>query len=205
MPGQNLDDAAPRGREASAFVFGVSGHRDLVAADLPKLRNELRRIFRRYLEAYPQKTFELLTPLAEGADRVAAEEALASGIKLVVPLPMAQAEYERDFTTAESLTTFRQLLRQAASQVEVANDSQEDKHLTKSGGTRARKYAAVGDYIARKSHVLILLWDGKDNQKLGGTAWVKKRREYWKSAEKRGDQPDHVETIHLLTRRTIAG
>jgi hypothetical protein len=203
MPGENVDDGGLRGRGDAPFVFGVSGHRDLVAADLPELRNELRRIFRRYLEACPHRTFELLTPLAEGADRVAAEEALASGIKLVVPLPMGQAEYERDFITAESLAAFRRLLRQAATQVEITNDSQE-KQLTKEGEARARRYAAVGDYIARKSHVLILLWDGKDNQKLGGTAWVKKRREYWKRAEKRAGQPDHVETVHLLTRRTIA-
>lgn len=187
------------GENVEAFVFGVSGHRDLVTADLPELRNELRRIFRRYMKANPHTTFELLTPLAEGADRLAAEEALASGIKLVVPLPMAQAEYERDFTTAESLATFRQLLREADSQVDPG-----EEELAKDGDTRARRYAAVGDYIARNSHVLILLWDGKDNQKLGGTAWVKKRREYWKSAERRADQPDYVETIHLLTRRTIA-
>jgi hypothetical protein len=187
------------GENVEAFVFGVSGHRDLVAADLPGLRSELRRIFRRYLELYPDRTFELLTPLAEGADRVAAEEALASRIKLVVPLPMAQAEYERDFTTAESLAAFRQLLRQADSQIDLG-----EEQLAKEGDTRARRYATVGDYIARNSHVLILLWDGKDNQKLGGTAWVKKRREYWKSAEKHADQPSHVETIHLLTRRRIA-
>lgn len=185
------------GENVEAFVFGVSGHRDLVAADLPELRNELRRIFRRYMQSYPQRTFELLTPLAEGADRLAAEEALALGIKLVVPLPMAQAEYERDFTTAESLATFRRLLREADSQID-------EEQPAKEGDTRARRYAAVGDYIARNSHVLILLWDGKDNQKLGGTAWVKKRREYWKGAEKRAGQPDYVETVHLLTRRTIA-
>ncbi len=43
-------------------------------------------------------------------------------------------------------------------------------------------YAEVGDFIARHCHVLILLWDGSDNKKVGGTAWVKKRREHWVTA-----------------------
>ena len=41
---------------------------------------------------------------------------------------------------------------------------------------RTRQYAEVGELIARDSHVLILLWDGEENRKVGGTAWVRKRR-----------------------------
>ena len=174
-------------RSENAFVFGVSGHRDLVPADLPELRRQLREIFRRFMSAQPKATFELLTPLAEGADRIAAHEALAAGIKLVVPMPMAQAEYERDFTTAESLAEFRQLLQAAVSQFEVSTPASAD---------RAQKYAAVGEYIAQKSDVLILLWDGQDNQKVGGTAWVKNRRAHWEKETASG-----LETIHLRTRR----
>src|SRR4051794_18489355 len=94
----------------NAFVFGVSGHRDLVPADLPALRKQLGDIFRRSIAEHPGASFELLTPLAEGADRIAAHEALSLGIKLVIPLPMAQSEYERDFESANSLAEFRQLL-----------------------------------------------------------------------------------------------
>src|SRR5205807_9598095 len=101
--------------EGSPFVFGVSGHRDLVLADLPMLRAQIEIIFERFRSAYPNASFELLTPLAEGADRVAAEAALAGDIKLVVPMPMAQDEYERDFTTATSRDEFRRLLAVAKS------------------------------------------------------------------------------------------
>jgi len=176
-----------KARDDNAFVFGVSGHRDLVPADLPELRRQLGDIFRRFMSAQPEATFELLTPLAEGADRVAAHEALAAGIKLVVPLPMAQADYERDFTTAESLAEFRQLLQAAAAQFELPTPASAD---------RSQKYAAVGEYIAQKSNVLIFLWDGQDNQKLGGTAWVKNRREHWERESGSG-----LETIHLRSRR----
>jgi hypothetical protein len=189
------------------FVFGVSGHRDLVQSDLPELRKQLQMIFERFRARYPDASFELLTPLAEGADRVAAEVALTCGIKLGVPMPMAQPEYERDFTTEESLGEFRRLLAAAGTQWEVSDDSPKQTSLSDSE-IRARKYAAVGEFIARESHVLILLWDGRDNQKVGGTAWVKKRREHWiKAAVQKGTAPPifgYAGTVHVVTPRATA-
>jgi len=158
------------------LVFGVSGHRDLRVADVPQLREQLFRVFARFRAAYPHTPFQLLTPLAEGADRLTAEVALASEIELVVPLPMERREYEKDFTTAESLGEFRGLLAMAESTWRVPS---RQKPVPES---RTAQYAAVGDFIARCSHVLILLWDGTDNRKVGGTAWVKRRREHWVNA-----------------------
>jgi hypothetical protein len=190
--GETSDILAP-------FIFGVSGHRDLVAAELPELRKQIEIVFSRFRSEYPNARFELLSPLAEGADRVVAEVALTHGIKLLAPLPLPQAEYERDFGSAGSLEHFRRLLSSAESHWEVGSDSSE---------SRVAKYAAVGDYIARKSHVLILLWDGSDNKKVGGTAWVKQRREHWiKAAAKDGDEPaafGYVQTVQIVTRR-LAG
>jgi hypothetical protein len=189
------------------FVFGISGHRDLVRSDLPVLRKQIQTVFERFSAKYPNASFELLSPLAEGADRVAAEAALIHGIKVRVPMPMAQPEYECDFTTAESLGEFRRLLAQASSQWEVRNDSSGQASLSDSQ-IRAEKYAGVGEFIARTSHVLILLWDGRDNQKVGGTAWVKKRREHWtRVAAQEGTAPDvfgYVGTIQIVTPRATA-
>jgi hypothetical protein len=159
--------------ERLPLIFGVSGHRDLLIADVPQLRDQLLQIFARFRAAYPHTPFRLLTPLAEGADRLAAEVALASEVGLFVPLPMERQEYERDFTKAESLAQFRALLAMAEFHWEIPIAPNPDT------GSRTKQYAEVGDFIARHSHVLILLWDGADNRKVGGTAWVKKRREHW--------------------------
>ncbi|MEY2577520.1 MAG: hypothetical protein QOI49_344 [Verrucomicrobiota bacterium] len=195
---------ADENKDRAPFVFGVSGHRDLVRTDLPELRKQLQTVFSHFRSAYPNASFELLSPLAEGADRVAAEVALASGIKLAVPMPMAQADYERDFTTAESLSEFRRLLATAKSQWELRED-QPNQSLLSDSNRRTQRYAAVGDFIARTSHVLILMWDGRDNQKVGGTAWVKKRREHWlRVGEEKGTSPDgfgYLGTIHIVTPR----
>ena len=181
------------------LIFGVSGHRDLLSADVPQLRDQLLQIFARFRAAYPHTPFRLRTPLAEGADRLTADVALASEIGLFVPLPMEQQEYERDFTAAESLAEFRALLAMAESHWEIP--------IATNPGTESRtwQYAEVGDFIARHSHVLILLWDGGDNRKVGGTAWVKKRREHWVNAASdpsRGIVPlGYGPTIQVVTPR----
>jgi len=191
---RNADDQ--RTEAPPRFTFGVSGHRDVVPESLPELRLHIGTVFDRFRSAYSKASYELLSPLAEGADRAAAELALSCGIKLVVPLPMAQSEYERDFTTPESLREFRRLLAAADSHFQVG----------KAGSNlRAEKYAAVGEYIARQSHVLILLWDGRDNKKVGGTAWVKQRRDDLVDASKAGGNAPplfgYAGTIHILTPR----
>jgi hypothetical protein len=181
------------------LIFGVSGHRDLLVAGMPQLREQLFQIFARFRAAYPHTAFRLLTPLAEGADRLIAEVALASEIGLFVPLPMEQQEYERDFTTAESLAEFRALLALAESHWEIPFAT------TPGAESRTRQYAEVGDFIARHCHVLILLWDGRDNKKVGGTAWVKKRREHWVNVASnpfRGiDSLGYGPTIQVVTPR----
>lgn len=185
--------------ERLPLIFGISGHRDLVVGDVPQLRDRLREIFARFRAAYPHTPFRLLTPLAEGADRLTAEVALASKIGLLVPLPMARREYERDFRTAESLSEFRALLALAESHWELAVSPK------RGSAGRTAQYAEVGDLIARQSHVLILLWDGKDNRKVGGTAWVRRRREYWINATSNTyrdiGHPGYGPTIHVVTPR----
>jgi hypothetical protein len=182
----------------SPFVFGVSGHRDTRAEDSIELENRIQIVFDRFRLAHPGASFELLSPLAEGADRIAAKVALRSGIRLVVPMPMAQADYERDFGTPESLAEFHRLLVASDSHFEVRDTQAESLR-------RSEKYAGVGDYIARRSHVLILLWDGQDNEKIGGTAWVKKQREHWINLSKsEGGAPPifgYAGTIQIVTPR----
>lgn len=180
------------------LIFGVSGHRDIVPADVPRLREELGLVFSRFRAARPGIVFQLLSPLAEGADRLTAEVALDLQIKLLVPLPMPQEEYERDFPSPSSLAEFRRLLAAAESSWQISSTDG-------AGQTRTQQYAAVGDFIARKSHVLLLLWDGRENNKVGGTAWVGKRREYWIRAARQ--EGDHFEahqygpTIQIVTPR----
>lgn len=198
MTDRDPDANSPSTTDDGPLIFGVSGHRDIVSRDVPLLRQEIERVFARFRATRPGIPFQLLTPLAEGADRLAAEVALSLQIKLLVPLPMAQEEYERDFPTPSSLAEFRRLLAAAESSWKVSSSKG-------TGQTRTDQYAAVGDFIARKSHILLLLWDGRENNKVGGTAWVRKRRAYWvRAAGQETDQSERHEygpTIQIVTPR----
>lgn len=110
-----------------------------------------------------------LTSLAEGADRIFAEEAVALGYALICPLPFAQAEYEKDFHApaaleADSLMHFRAILQSA----------REGSGLTvlELNGERhdaPQAYAAAGQAILDRADLLVGVWDGGEAAGPGGT------------------------------------
>ena len=79
------------------LVIGVTGHRDLRVQDIPELEAAVRNVLAELHAMCPKTPLVLLSPLAEGADRLVARVALADGATLVAPLPLARAEYEKDF------------------------------------------------------------------------------------------------------------
>ena len=78
------------------IVVGVTGHRDLRDPDVPPLEDAVRRLLVRLKRDYPSSPLVVVTPLAEGADRLAARVALGLGAELVTPLPLPRAEYEKE-------------------------------------------------------------------------------------------------------------
>lgn len=157
------------------LVIGVTGHIDLLDSDGDReaLEWRVRSIFSDLKMAYPRTPLVLLSPLAEGADRLVAQVALEKELSLIVPLPMPQALYEDDFKTAESKTEFRNLLARAETVLTLApvGNYGEDE-IREHGQSRTKQYAQVGAYIARHSHILIALWDEMPSEKVGGTAQI---------------------------------
>lgn len=153
------------------LVLGVTGHRDLRPEDGPALTRLVSAILTMLRERYPNTPVLLLSPLAEGADRLVASVALEEGAKLVVPLPLPVEEYERDFAEEESLRRFRGLLARADEHFALPLlGSLDDVH--QGGEARNRQYEQVGAYIARHSQILIALWDGRDTGLVGGTSRI---------------------------------
>ena len=142
------------------FRIGVTGRRRVNARELPRLGAQLSAILAAIVHHAPAP--DLLSPLAEGADRLVAEIALAHGARLICPLPFARAEYEKDFATPDSLAAFRSLLARAEGRVIELPGGR--------GDAETSSYAAVGEYVARNADLLIALWDGAPGQGPGGTA-----------------------------------
>ncbi len=157
------------------LVIGVTGHRDLREEDRVPLEEAVQKIFDELHGICPHTPLLLLSPLAEGADRLVARVALEKGVRLVVPLPMPQALYEEDFQTEASHEEFLSLLKQAEQYFDLSllNKPEGEEPLHRElVRDRRYAYARVGAYIALHCQILIALWDGNYPKKIGGTSQV---------------------------------
>ncbi|MBV8638480.1 MAG: hypothetical protein JO322_10365 [Candidatus Eremiobacteraeota bacterium] len=149
---------------AIPLLVGVTGHRDVAEPHVDAARDLVTQRLQQLARDYPHTPIVVLSPLAEGADRIVAEAALALHLELVVPLPVSLEQYRRDFTAPESLEAFDALLAQAKASFVVP---------TPSGPVgEDERYTELGAFIARTSDLLIALWDGMPSRGAGGTADV---------------------------------
>ena len=138
-------------------TIGASGHRELI--HLEAITIAVDEALHTILNAYGDDTLQVISPLAEGADRLVARYAIEkfSG-KLIVPLPLEKSDYMSDFESALSKAEFNNLLEKADHVIKLpAEDTREDCYL------------AAGMYIIEHSDVLIALWDGAPSRGIGGT------------------------------------
>ncbi|MBU6469413.1 MAG: hypothetical protein KGQ68_01830 [Gammaproteobacteria bacterium] len=166
IPGLERNDTGPL-----PLVIGVTGHRDLAPDDIPRIRESLAALFACLRKQYPHTPLRLLSPLAEGADRLVAKVALEHGAELVVPLPMREAEYRKDFP--DTLSEFDALKARATivytlpPPVEAPNEAAD-----LSGSCRDACYESVGLHIVKHSQLIVALWDGTPAADRGGTAHI---------------------------------
>ena len=147
---------------ASAIVIGVTGHRDLRPEDMPTLEGSVRRILDEVRDAHPHTPLLLLSPLAEGSDRLVARVALDLGVRLVVPLPLAAGAVQaglRERAVARGVQAPArgggELLRAAAHGRLTAR-----RHpgSTETSGTASTRRSARSS--RKQSQVFLALWDG---------------------------------------------
>jgi hypothetical protein len=144
-------------------VVGVTGHR--WQEDPPALAGvvgDVLEVVRSLVD--PGEEVVVVSPLAEGADRLVAAVALELGLRLECVLPLAVDDYERDFASKSSVERFRRLLGGAAS-VSVVPGRCTDQDRTVA-------YAEAGRAVVDGSDVLIAVWDGRPSRGRGGTAEI---------------------------------
>jgi len=147
----------------SAFAIGVTGHRppklnlnrqDRIAADIADL---FRALDKRFIE----RGVVCVSSLAEGADTIAADAALALGWKLVAPIPFPAGHYARDFERGKPADDFRRLM-QAATNVYACTPNRLDLRDETEG------YIAASAEMLRRSDALIAIWNGETTELLAG-------------------------------------
>jgi uncharacterized phage-like protein YoqJ len=159
------------------ITIGITGHRDIVQTE--QLKQDLKEFF---INLYnKKKETKLLSPLADGADRLVADiylEVFKDKAHLIVPMPFNQERYIEDFDN-KSQKKFLEYLQIADEVFEVKN-------------RQGCNYKSVGVFVADKSDVLLALWDGTFNAKSGGTGDIVA---YARDEEKK--------ILHFLCKRTL--
>ena len=162
----------PRAKQTAPLVIGVTGHRNIGARNR-KLAGLVRAECARLRKEHRGRTFVVLSPLAEGADRLVARVAMdVLDARLVVPLPLPLDDadgYRKDFPA--SALEFERLLTRADKVVPGPLRSRDGKWRAY-GAARNRQYAWVGAYIAERADVLFALWDGRPARGVGGTGQI---------------------------------
>lgn len=149
-------------------MIGVTGHRDLVADEVPLLDQAVETFLADLGRRFPDLPLLVTTPLAEGADRLVARVAQRLGIEVNILLPMPLEHYEQDFEGVSAETFEEMLALGDVIELPLLGDSVEITH----GPARDAQYEYLGVYLAAHSHILLALWDGKPSEAPGGTAQV---------------------------------
>jgi hypothetical protein len=124
---------------------------------------EVRAAYRPQEPGKPFPRLRVVSPLAQGADRLVAERALDMNYEMQCAFPFDQAEYEHDFSgTPGSTAQFRTLAARAITlPLEMDGGRGDDE---------SRSYEAVGRLVVRNCDVLIAIWNGRPGKGRGGTA-----------------------------------
>jgi hypothetical protein len=174
---------------------GVAGHRKLddpaavqvlvkqaIDTEVEKLfpdnsRQNIARIRRAGITGI---LYRVISPLAEGADRVVARAILDyAGARLDVVLPLVVEDYLEDFETEESKKEFRDLLALCRRPVRLRTRRIRDDRHDPGDQAELRRdaYKQMGEYVVDHCDVLIAVWDGEPARGRGGTAGVVKYAE----------------------------
>jgi hypothetical protein len=163
-------------RPRFALRIGVTGHLKLAAEEqcragiqsaLAMVQSVTRKIREDSLAAFAADAvlFRAVSALAEGADRLFAAEALDLKFELDCVLPFAQAEYERDFASDESISEFRGLLSRVDGRVlELDSPTNPDE--------RSAAYESAGRAMLDQCDLLLTIWNGEPAKGPGGTGQI---------------------------------
>lgn len=179
----------PSGR---GIVVGVTGHRSL--SDTPELASAVSRALARVAPESREgpAPLTILSPLTEGADRLAAVVGLErEGARLHAVLPLELQDYLDDFASAESRQEFLALLSRASrvtyppagarrsaggvrTEISVAfgvADAPTGGGQAAEGALAERQaaYEACGRHVVDHSDALLAVWDGEPSAGRGGT------------------------------------
>jgi hypothetical protein len=156
---------------------GITGHRaeSLPEGSAERLRGQIRDVLLLIMEAGQALLTEeqgcfapvpprlrFVSPIADGADQIAAEVASELGWELQAILPFARAEYRASLANHGARERFDILMEQASCVLELPGHSE----------TQLDAYVMTGRATVAHCDLLIAVWDGLPPRGRGGTGEV---------------------------------
>ena len=146
--------------ESGCLKIGISGHRFLRQKTI--LKKSLTKILEDILKIPELSSIKFYSPLAEGADQIAAALLPAyERIDLVVPLPLAKEDYLTAFKTQKGRKNFNRLLNTAKHTLQLPEVCPEQN-----------VYVQLAHFLAQEVDLMIVIWNGEDAFGPGGTGDV---------------------------------
>ncbi|TLZ32980.1 MAG: hypothetical protein E6K25_03680 [Gammaproteobacteria bacterium] len=144
-----LDQFRPDVQGNSPFIVGVSGHRDLDPAELPRLKDAVAAFVTQLKSYLPDTEVHMVVGMAPGADLLVVETALDLNVQVEAVLPMSLDQYAADFEP-DTLQHLKELLRHPRVHcVELRADAQESRDVAPLSSVDARNamYAKLTDTL----------------------------------------------------------
>src|SRR5262249_9525306 len=104
----------------------------------------------------------LHTPLASGADQLAAKSARSTGYQIHALLPFSADDYRQDFENGDELDEFERALDAADEIIALPGDRAAPEDA----------YVRVGKKMIEAADIIVAIWDGQEGRGPGGTAHV---------------------------------
>jgi len=161
------------------LIVGVTGHRlNKLNIDDPQLTASIHDALMEIRKAFPDHRLIIMSPLAEGADRLVARVAINEfDMGLRVPLPLPYELYHTDFCSPESEHEFREMVGMAESYFEIPMRFGSMEQLAtrvdeSANELRNQQYALMGAYIVEHCDELVAIYDEEPATGTGGTAQI---------------------------------
>jgi len=144
------------------YKIGVIGHRNIKKDELKIYKNKVYEFLKK--KHIFNSNLLIVSPLADGADRLVVNVAKKLNIPFIAFLPMPPEVYVFDFSF-KSMKKFQKLL-QEAKEINVIPQ----KSVKNYKELKCEQYIALSKQIVQECDEFIVLWDGTFNNKLGGTS-----------------------------------
>ena len=167
----------------------ITGNRDISNEQSIFIKKNIEDFLKKSLENKNLEEIIILTPLADGVDRIIADVVLDnfSDMKILVPLPFGEEIYKNTFgkglkinniSQAESIKEYENLLEKIKKHnkcddvyinLKFDKENYLNQNTDEQRKIRNEQYTLLGEYLIEKSDILIAVYDKNREIKKGGT------------------------------------